>query len=292
MDSRFLLVRLEEDEVLAFTTFPRFFRLTFEQRGSIMEPEESSSFSLHLDDCSDSMLRSLDSAFSSFSKDLSLTGTKRRLPPPPFPPLPPAQRTSDSSTTPPTTASCIGEVSAAPYFYGVNAKPSLPLRKAYRCSRCGKPKRGHVCSMPMEQIVDRDMETFKPFQSLSSNNSIEQPALLNIEGLAEQLKQDVATGNILPSGTEVEHLSPSAQPHTRAFHDSTEIGVSKFDGRAQKHVNQNIAQEDEVHLTHRTTTPLSSKVLVKFKARNKSTRSAMEAEGYFTKYEMLTPVSI
>ena len=154
--------------------------------------------------------------------------------------------------------------------------------------------------MPMEQIVDRDMETFKPFQSLSSNNSIEQPALLNIEGLAEQLKQDFATGNILPSGTEmvtvstteVEHLSPSAQPHTRAFHDSTEIGVSKFDGRAQKHVNQNIAQEDEVHLTHRTTTPLSSKVLVKFKARNKSTRSAMEAEGYFTKYEMLTPVSI
>ena len=154
--------------------------------------------------------------------------------------------------------------------------------------------------MSMEQIVDRDAESFKPFQSLSCSNPIEQPGLLSIEDPAEQLKQDVATGNILPSGsemviastTEVEHLSPSARPHTRTFHDSNEIELSKFDGRAQKHGNQNIVQENEVHLTHRTSTPLSSKVLVKFKARNKSTRSAMEAEGYCTKYEMLTPVSI
>lgn len=114
---------------------------------------------------------------------------------------------------------------------GMGSAQKKKQKGAYLCSKCGLPKKGHVCTAkagvtaagsPASSSGDRQSLAMQP----APPSSAKRPAAA--------------------------HGLPSSAPMV--------------------------------------TSPSSSKVLLKFKARNKATRSAMEAENYRTKYEMLAPV--
>lgn len=110
---------------------------------------------------------------------------------------------------------------------------STKKKGAYICSKCGLPKKGHVC---------------------------------------------MAKAGVAAAG------SPGSSPR-----DRQSLAVQPASASS---TNPLVAAQGVPSFAPLVTSPSSSKVLLKFKARNKATRSAMEAENYRTKYEMLAPVRL